>query len=314
MNDKRKIEDEIDFKDLLRDPIRLYGWFYLIVFVIILLGGIYYVKHLDVITINSMPQVIIPVDSTKNIEVELKKGGVKPAMDLDLVKNPTPEFIAKGKELFVSTCSSCHGQDGKGNGPAGGALNPKPRNFHSKDGWVNGRSLFEMYKSINDGIKGTGMSAYEYLPPSDRIAIIQYIRTFTDFPKITDEEILMELDFTYNLSAGTATPNQIPVKMALDNIVDESKEILKKSSSIAEFIENDQSPEASLLKSVTSNLKRFMNVYIVALSKQDFDNFTQKLIYDPISLGLKSSAIRLSKTQLRSIYTYLGKVYQRKIS
>ena len=134
MNDKRKIEDEIDFKDLLRDPIRLYGWFYLIVFVIILLGGIYYVKHLDVITINSMPQVIIPVDSTKNIEVELKKGGVKPAMDLDLVKNPTPEFIAKGKELFVSTCSSCHGQDGKGNGPAGGALNPKPRNFHSKDG------------------------------------------------------------------------------------------------------------------------------------------------------------------------------------
>ena len=53
MNDKRKIEDEIDFKDLLRDPIRLYGWFYLIVFVIILLGGIYYVKHLDVITIRS---------------------------------------------------------------------------------------------------------------------------------------------------------------------------------------------------------------------------------------------------------------------
>jgi len=314
MNNKRKIEDEIDFKDLLKNPIRLYGWFYLIVFVIILLGGIYYVKHLDVITINSTPQVIIPVDSTKNIEIELKKGGVKPAMDLNLVKNPTPEFIAKGKELFVSTCSSCHGQDGKGNGPAGGALNPKPRNLHSKEGWVNGRSLFEMYKTINDGIKGTGMSAYEFLSPSDRIAIIQYIRTFTDFPKITDEEILMKLDFTYNLSAGTATPNQIPVKMALDNIIDESKEILKESNSLTEFIKNDKSPGASLLKSVTSNLKRFMNVYIVDLSKQDFEKFTQKLIYDPISLGLKSSVIRLSKIQFQSIYTYLDKVYQRKIS
>ncbi len=31
---------------------------------------------------------------------------------------------------YVSFCASCHGEDGKGNGVAAAALNPKPRNFH----------------------------------------------------------------------------------------------------------------------------------------------------------------------------------------
>ena len=307
MNNKRKIEDEIDFKDLIKNPIRLYGWFYLIVFVVILLGGIFYVKHLDVITLNSTPQEVIPVDSTKNIEIELKKGGVKPAMDLSLVKKPTPEYIAKGKELFISTCSSCHGQDGKGNGPAGGALNPKPRNFYSKEGWVDGRSLFEMYKTINDGIKGTGMSAYEYLPPSDRIAIIHYIRTFTDFPKITDE-IVKKLDETYNLSAGTKTPNQIPVKMAMSNIIDENAHLIKQSKNLVSVISGDKSKDAVLLKNIALNLNKFTEIYLHNLAKKDINNFVGSLVSDPISLGLKGSVVRLSKTQLESLYKYLNNI------
>ncbi|MER3447515.1 MAG: cytochrome C [Candidatus Dadabacteria bacterium] len=36
---------------------------------------------------------------------------------------------AKGKALFAEKCTPCHGHEGKGNGPAAGALNPKPRNL-----------------------------------------------------------------------------------------------------------------------------------------------------------------------------------------
>ncbi len=36
---------------------------------------------------------------------------------------------AKGKEKFELMCASCHGPQGKGDGPAGAALNPKPRNL-----------------------------------------------------------------------------------------------------------------------------------------------------------------------------------------
>ena len=73
-------------------------------------------------------------------------------MDLDLVSNPTADFIAKGKKQYESACGSCHGNDGKGDGVAAVALDPKPRNFHSADGWTNGRTLFDIYKSVNDGV------------------------------------------------------------------------------------------------------------------------------------------------------------------
>ena len=36
---------------------------------------------------------------------------------------------AKGKILFETNCASCHGTSGKGDGPVGAALDPKPRDF-----------------------------------------------------------------------------------------------------------------------------------------------------------------------------------------
>jgi cytochrome c553 len=38
----------------------------------------------------------------------------------------------KGKSLFSALCTSCHGQTGKGDGPAASALNPKPRDLTDK--------------------------------------------------------------------------------------------------------------------------------------------------------------------------------------
>jgi mono/diheme cytochrome c family protein len=34
--------------------------------------------------------------------------------------------LAWGKDLFATRCASCHGEDGKGNGPAAGALKHPP--------------------------------------------------------------------------------------------------------------------------------------------------------------------------------------------
>ena len=54
---------------------------------------------------------------------------------------------AAGKELFVKTnCNSCHGMEGKGDGPVAAALDPKPRNF------TVGNFKFDANK---DGKKGT---------------------------------------------------------------------------------------------------------------------------------------------------------------
>jgi mono/diheme cytochrome c family protein len=54
---------------------------------------------------------------------------------------------AKGKEMFVKTnCNSCHGMEGKGDGPVAAALDPKPRNY------VVGDFKFDADK---DGTAGT---------------------------------------------------------------------------------------------------------------------------------------------------------------
>ena len=54
---------------------------------------------------------------------------------------------AAGKALFVKTnCNSCHGMEGKGDGPVAAALDPKPRNF------TVGDFKFDANK---DGKKGT---------------------------------------------------------------------------------------------------------------------------------------------------------------
>ncbi len=49
----------------------------------------------------------------------------------DAAKKPNPvpagsASLARGKKLFKVNCASCHGPGGRGDGPAGAALNPRP--------------------------------------------------------------------------------------------------------------------------------------------------------------------------------------------
>ncbi|MFQ5587245.1 MAG: c-type cytochrome [Nitrospiria bacterium] len=78
-------------------------------------------------------------------------------------KNPfkaTPENIAKGKALFTgkATCFTCHGNEGRGDGVAGAALDPSPRNFHNPG--LKKKHDGEFNYVIHNGIEGTGMISY----------------------------------------------------------------------------------------------------------------------------------------------------------
>jgi mono/diheme cytochrome c family protein len=41
----------------------------------------------------------------------------------------TPELLSRAHATFESTCVSCHGAEGRGDGPAAGGLDPRPRDF-----------------------------------------------------------------------------------------------------------------------------------------------------------------------------------------
>ena len=72
-----------------------------------------------------------------------------------------PGLIAKGKELFTgkATCFTCHGNEGRGDGPAGAALDPTPRNFHNPK-FPTVKTEGEMRWVIMNGSPGTGMISY----------------------------------------------------------------------------------------------------------------------------------------------------------
>lgn len=307
MNDKRKIEEEIKFRELLKNPIRLFGWIYPYLFGLLLIAGIFYIKNLTDISFNEQAVVLVDTAATAKKPIEMKKGGLSPAVDLATIKNPTAEMIAKGKELFAANCKSCHGDNGMGDGPAGAALNPKPRNFHQKEGWTNGREFPQMYKTLQEGIIKNGMAAYEYLPASDRIDLISYIRTLTDFPPVTDKEV-SDLDIAYNLSASKVLPNEIPVSLAEEKILEDRSTINDKLKNALERSRAENDPGAAIFSRYASNPSRAIYYFLNLGEGVTADKFLSALSVDAVDSGFKASVINLDRASIVLIYDYLRKI------
>jgi mono/diheme cytochrome c family protein len=78
----------------------------------------------------------------------------------DKYDNPVPpvteEQLAMGKKTFMTICATCHGESGKGDGPASAGLEQKPADFtdpsHSAYYSDQGRIYI-----INNGVEGTPM-------------------------------------------------------------------------------------------------------------------------------------------------------------
>jgi mono/diheme cytochrome c family protein len=68
-----------------------------------------------------------------NVKAQQPKKWIAP-QEADAVKNPLngkAAATAKGKTEFVKTCLPCHGTKGKGDGPAGINLKPRPQDLMS---------------------------------------------------------------------------------------------------------------------------------------------------------------------------------------
>ncbi|MBI3325838.1 MAG: cytochrome c [Nitrospinae bacterium] len=89
--------------------------------------------------------------------------------------------LGQGKEVYAQFCASCHGETGKGDGPAAPALTPKPKDLSDK-GYMGTKSDEQLFKVVKEGGAAGGLSPL--MPPwgtsltDDQIRdVIAYLRS-----------------------------------------------------------------------------------------------------------------------------------------
>jgi mono/diheme cytochrome c family protein len=85
------------------------------------------------------------------------------------------EAAEVGADVFETNCQACHGPQGHGDGPAGQALDPRPRNLAKVQ--VDAGDDFLFWR-IHDGKPGTSMVAWKGILTDEQIwQTVSFIRT-----------------------------------------------------------------------------------------------------------------------------------------
>ncbi len=85
------------------------------------------------------------------------------------------DAAAQGASVFKTNCEMCHGSQGHGDGPAGGSLDPKPKNLAVLQQSASDDYLFWR---ISEGHPGTAMVSWKGVLTEDQIwQVISFIRT-----------------------------------------------------------------------------------------------------------------------------------------
>ena len=85
------------------------------------------------------------------------------------------DAATQGAQVFKTNCEMCHGPQGHGDGPAGQALDPRPRNLAELQTQASDDFLFWR---IREGKPGTSMVAWKGILTDDQIwQAISFIRT-----------------------------------------------------------------------------------------------------------------------------------------
>jgi mono/diheme cytochrome c family protein len=90
---------------------------------------------------------------------------------------PNSDSVEAGQTIFITTCAPCHGVTGKGDGPVGVALNPRPADLtqHAIPGVHTDAQLYEW---ITNGFPASRMPAFKStLSDTDRWNLVNFIRT-----------------------------------------------------------------------------------------------------------------------------------------
>ncbi|MDP2810134.1 MAG: c-type cytochrome [Rhodocyclaceae bacterium] len=118
-----------------------------------------------------------------------------PKLKTEPVK-PTPVAadLAAGKKLYQRWCAQCHGDEGKGDGPAADLVYPRPRDFTLAIFKVRTTPSgqlptdHDLFHIISEGLPGTSMPAWKkFIPENERWQLVHYVKTFDSLGLFKEE-------------------------------------------------------------------------------------------------------------------------------
>jgi mono/diheme cytochrome c family protein len=266
--------------------------------------------------INKIPEInrmtpedvikVITKDTAREPELDVIKGTPIPGVNVMDIGYPNDKLLSRGAEVFKNTCASCHGEKGLGDGPGGANLTPKPRNFSITEGWKNSRSIVGMFRTMVEGIPGSAMVAYEFLPIEDRFAVIHFIRNLIGgYPVIAPEE-LKQLDDIYDLASPRLSNSQITMKTAERIIKADNKVVSDAINAIIERIAGNQTEQGILFRAVSADQTKVINTLLrTSAWRNDYNTFVQIVTTNTIRNGFKPSVMKLSKDDMNSLYGFM---------
>ena len=93
----------------------------------------------------------------------------------------SPQVLAKGQGIYKVTCAPCHGEAGRGDGPASKIFKPPPRD-HTDAGYMDTITDSDMAKTIQMGgaVKGKPlMPSHPAIRGDDMTALVAYVRSLS---------------------------------------------------------------------------------------------------------------------------------------
>ncbi|HEY9167428.1 MAG TPA: cytochrome c [Candidatus Kryptonia bacterium] len=276
--------------------------------------GMLYIHRENMVNRNSISPDIA-VDSLYNAPIDSMPPGPASSgtkIDLSTLLQPSKPQLDKGGQLFKVDCSPCHGLGGKGDGPASASLNPKPRDFQSSTGWKNGRLLSQMFKTVSEGIPGSAMVSFAgSLPASDRLAIIDYIRSsFGEFPKDTPEQ-LEAMNKTYHLEKVQAPAIHITVNDAVRQIEESAIPQVRTATAVMAYVSVHPADDGSkIFNGVVADKRRALDMLagsgFWSKSQSDFVNIVTQ---DAVQNGFDPKVAQLNTQQMQILYNYLKALF-----
>jgi putative copper export protein/mono/diheme cytochrome c family protein len=85
----------------------------------------------------------------------------------------SPESVARGREIFISSCTQCHGESGRGDGPLARTLPIPPANLYDHVPYHPDQFFFQV---ITNGLSGVMPAFGTQLSEEDRWHVLNYLR------------------------------------------------------------------------------------------------------------------------------------------